>query len=132
MPKVVLPSYTLPSLTYNGHHDEIPYALEGQLCQNKAPAGTFCRSSCHILAHKVGHLQTLLPDYEIKRRRKQRCVLNFVDFTSLHHSVGSSVPISWQITDRKNEAVRRKPSKYSISGLQLTRASNVAHVGVAT
>lgn len=31
--------YTLPSLTYNGHYDEIPYAFEGQLCQNKAPAG---------------------------------------------------------------------------------------------
>lgn len=88
-----------------------------------------------VLVHNVGHLQTLLPDYVIKRRRKQRCVLNFVDFTSLHHTVGSSVLsllISWQIADRNKEAVRRKPTKYSISGLQLIRARNVAHVDVAT
>lgn len=72
-----------------------------------------------------------------KQEKKNRCVLNSIDFTSLHHAARRagcsdvlSLSLCWQIRARDKEADRWKPTKESISDPEVLRARK-AQVNVA-
>lgn len=135
-PQDFCPGDAFPNLTFNVQYDEILYAFEGQLYQNKTPVGTLCWSSSQMLAHKGGRLQTQLPHYIGKRRKLEMCVkLHWFNLITPRSQKGSGfgcvIPAP-QLAGygQGKEAVGRKPAKQNISDPQLLRARKT-HVDVA-